>query len=146
MPTRTDRILAAIGAAGLLLILVIAARLTPSTTGFGTHEQIRLRSGIGLQMCSWVALTGSPCATCGMTTSFAHAADGDLISAFRAQPFGAILAVLTAAGFWILLSVSLSGSAIGSAVVGSLGRKTFWATLALLVGAWGYKIATWPAP
>lgn len=38
-------------------------------------------------------LTGYPCPTCGMTTSVAFAARGQLASSFRAQPAGLILSL-----------------------------------------------------
>ena len=90
--------------AGLLLAaaaatpLVIAAGLTPAAEGFGTHHQL------GMAPCRLLAATGRPCATCGMTTAFAHAADGRLLAAAATQPAGALLALICAAaglaGLW----------------------------------------------
>ncbi len=36
-----------------------------------------------------------PCPVCGMTTSFAHMAHLEPLAAFRAQPFGSLLFLLT---------------------------------------------------
>lgn len=145
MPTVpiSHRLAAVFIAACCLAVLSIAAWLTPSPAGFGTHEQLRLRSGVGLQTCTWLALTGKPCMTCGMTTSFAHAANGDLIASFKAQPMGMILAVVTSMMFWICGHIAAYGSNLGSAVAGLMGRRTLWTMLGLLIAAWVYKVLTW---
>ena len=78
-----------------------------------------------------------------MTTSFSHAAHGDLAAAARAQPLGALLAVATAAGFWIAAYVAATGSRVG-VLCGNLVRpKVLWWMLAALAAAWVYKLATY---
>lgn len=72
-------------------ILAVALRLSPSTTGLGTH------TAIGLPPCGFLESTGLPCPTCGMTTAFSLMAHGRPIAAFRAQPAGALLFVITLA-------------------------------------------------
>lgn len=139
-----DRLFASLIAAALLALLSVAAWLTPSPSGYGTHEQLALRPGTGLQTCTWVALTGKPCPTCGMTTAFAHSANTDFLAAFTAQPMGALLALATATGFWIALHVAATGSNTALILSELSGRKTLWISLALLAGSWVYKIATWP--
>jgi hypothetical protein len=42
--------------------------------------------------CPFQALTGFPCATCGMTHAFVHLAHGELLASLRASPAGALLA------------------------------------------------------
>ncbi|MFL5262503.1 MAG: DUF2752 domain-containing protein [Anaeromyxobacteraceae bacterium] len=44
--------------------------------------------------CPFRALTGLPCATCGMTHAFVHLAHGEAALAFQASPAGALLAAL----------------------------------------------------
>ncbi|MBL8745236.1 MAG: DUF2752 domain-containing protein [Phycisphaerae bacterium] len=145
-PTLLDRTIASFVAGALLALLSVAAWLTPSPRGYGTHEQLALRSGGGLQTCTWVALTGKPCPTCGMTTAFAHAANGDFIAAAKAQPMGTILAIASATGFWFALHVAVAGSNAGMILSGWLGKRALWASLALLAASWVYKIATWQTP
>lgn len=139
----SQRLAAVFVAMACLAVLCIAAWLTPSPEGFGTHEQLRTRSGWGLQACSWLALTGRPCMTCGMTTSFAHAAEGDLVSSFQAQPMGTVLAVVCSMAFWISAHVAAYGSNLGAAVASRMGKRTLWIALSLLAAAWVYKLVTW---
>lgn len=143
-PTLLDRAVASLIAGALLAVLSVAAWLTPSPTGFGTHEQLALRPSVGLQTCTWVALTGKPCPTCGMTTAFAHSANADFLAAFKAQPMGTLLALAASTGFWFALHVAVTGSNAGIILSGMLGKKALWFSLALLALSWVYKIATWP--
>lgn len=128
-----------VGALGLALAcsapLVLAATLTPSTAGMGTHTQLNLPE------CGFVLATGLPCATCGCTTAFAHAADGSLLTSFVTQPFGALLALALA-----MMALIAGWSAASGMSLTPLGRmmatKGFvlpW--VVLLLGAWGYKAA-----
>jgi len=115
-----------------LALLLIAARLAPNANGIGTHTQL------GLTPCGFEAATALPCATCGMTTAFAHAANGQLLRSFVTQPAGMVLAVLTA------MAVLVSGWALIRGVsllpwVQSMWRPRVVVTLiALLLGAWMY--------
>ncbi|MBM4114113.1 MAG: DUF2752 domain-containing protein, partial [Phycisphaerae bacterium] len=82
-----ERIAAALIGAASLSLLLLASTLEPSSKGLGTHTQL------GLPPCTWTIAFGIPCPSCGMTTSFAHAVRGDLLSSFVAQPMGALLAL-----------------------------------------------------
>lgn len=124
-------------AVALLAVLFASAWMTPSARGHSTHEQL------GLVACSWVQLTGKPCPTCGMTTAFAHAAHADLLSAARTQPMGALLSLVTTAGFWIALHAAVFGSRVGSVVSGIMKPWVWWLLGAALVGSWLYKMAVW---
>lgn len=97
--SRNDQIsyLAMTAVAGFTLIL--ARMLTPSSAGYGTHEQM------GLPPCLFFKLTGLPCPNCGLTTSFAHSARFHFYQAFIAQPFGLIAFFLTVASipFFVFL-------------------------------------------
>lgn len=126
------------GVAGLCLsVLVVAACLTPSPTGEGTHTQL------GLAPCHWASLLGRPCPTCGMTTAFAHAADARFIEGFLAQPLGLVLALVTAAGFWASLHVAATGSNLARWGRWTTSPRVLWAAGAAAAGAWVYKLMTW---
>ncbi|MFK7788131.1 MAG: DUF2752 domain-containing protein [Phycisphaeraceae bacterium] len=125
------------GALGLSLAcsspLILAATLTPSAAGMGTHTQLKLPE------CGFVIATGLPCATCGCTTAFAHAADGSLLASLITQPFGAVLAVALA-----MMALIACWSAVSGMSLVPLGRvmatKAFiFPWIALLLGAWVYK-------
>jgi hypothetical protein len=94
-------------AVALAGVLGIARWLTPDDRGFGTHEQL------GLPPCAFRALVGIPCPSCGMTTSFAYAVRGRLLSAAWTNPGGCLLAI-GATGMipWCLASAAV-GRTIG---------------------------------
>jgi hypothetical protein len=135
-----ERIGAGVIAGLCLTLLAVAAALSPDAAGHGTHEQL------GLPPCGWLLATGYPCPTCGMTTAFAAAAEGDLLTSLVTQPVGALLAVATAATFWIALHVAVFGSRLGQ-LCGRLWRpRWLWIFAGAWAASWAYKIATWPAP
>jgi hypothetical protein len=115
-------------------VLGIAAWLSPDPAGMGTHEQL------GLPPCGFEMATGMPCATCGMTTAFAHAAHGQLIASFITQPAGMLLCMFMAiysimAAYTLVMGISLLP------VLQLLWRPLFFLMLGVLIGlAWGYKI------
>lgn len=118
-------------------LLSVAAWMQPASGGLGTHEQL------GLPECGWILTMNLPCPTCGMTTAFAHAADGNLLSSLVTQPMGAVLAVGTAMAFVAALITLVTGSGL---FVGLAGRwwttRTPWAIAGLLLIAWAWKMAT----
>lgn len=135
--TPGGRIIGATLALGAIALLGTAAWLTPNTEGIGTHTQL------GMHECSWHRTRGFVCPTCGMTTSFALAADGRLLAAFDTQPAGAAFAVLTGVAFWIGLYVAVTGAPL----LGWLGHavRPRWAiagVAAIVLLAWGYKALT----
>jgi len=115
--------------------LLLAATLTPSDAGTGTHTQM------GLPDCGFKVVTGYPCATCGCTTSFAHAANGSLLTSFINQPFGALLDVFCA--MLALVSAWSAWSGVSMTPVGRFAgnKRTILCGLAVLLVAWGYKAA-----
>lgn len=78
-------------ALGLLAVFAIAISLDPYRGGAvwtqGTHRQL------GLPPCSLVVLTGLPCPSCGMTTSFALLMHGDVWNSIQANWVGTLLAL-----------------------------------------------------
>ena len=135
--TRGERIVGALLALGCLSVLVIAAWLHADTNGHGTHTQL------GLSECAWAEYFEAPCATCGMTTSFAYAADGRWLSSLLAQPFGALLTVLTSIVFWGGLHISATGSRLGAAVGPAISTRALVIGTVLFLAAWAFKWAVW---
>jgi len=130
-----ERAVALLVGTGAFGVLALASRLEPSPFGLGTHQQL------GLPACSWPMAMGLPCPSCGMTTAFAHAARGDLLSSFAAQPFGAVLALATAMVVVVSFFSALSGTR-AFALFAPIGSKAgVAAAVGLLLAAWGYKIA-----
>ena len=117
-----------------LALLCVAAWLTPSGAGLGTHEQL------GLPRCGWITGADLPCPTCGMTTSFSHAADGNLLSSFRAQPMGALLALATAITVVAAGWSAVSGSRLAPFTASLFTPKIGWALLVIFIAAWIWKI------
>lgn len=119
--------------------LVFAATLTPSDAGIGTHTQM------GLPECGFVTATGLPCATCGCTTAFAHAADGSLLRSLVTQPFGALLALALAVFALIAAWSAISGMDLAplGRIIATKGFVLSW--LVILFAAWGYKAVLFSA-
>lgn len=83
--------------AGILAVFGTACWLNPYGSDgkplrMGTHQQL------GFPPCNFVILTGKPCPSCGMTTSFSLFVRGDLVNSMQANPVGLLLA-----GFLVLL-------------------------------------------
>lgn len=91
-------------ALGITGVFVLAALINPYETdgtarNMGTHKQL------GLADCGFLVVTGLPCPSCGMTTSFALLVRGDLINSLRANTAGTLLAILALLGIpWCLIS------------------------------------------
>lgn len=73
-------------------LFVIAARLNPYD-GAGGPLRMEAHMQLGLPPCNFYVWTGKPCPSCGMTTSFALLAHGDLANSIRANAVGTLLAV-----------------------------------------------------
>ena len=100
---RPTRGLLAAFALGLVAVLVVARGLSPDPRGFGTHTQL------GLWPCAFKAMTGRPCPTCGMTTSFAWFARAELSRSWGANPAGVGLASICLVLIPWLLTTSARG-------------------------------------
>jgi hypothetical protein len=109
-------------AVGLSAVFGIAIWLDPyeengSPRRMGTHLQA------GLPPCTFQVVTGLPCPSCGMTTSFALLVRGDVLNSLRANAVGTLLAL-----FWLAL--------IPWSLASAIARRYFWiitAERALLV-------------
>jgi hypothetical protein len=87
-----DRLVLTAAGLAMLALLATAARLSPSPSGMGTHQQL------GLPPCTVVGWFGIRCPSCGMTTAWSHVVRGKLLAAVRVNAGGALLAVLAAIG------------------------------------------------
>jgi len=75
-----------------------------------------------------------------MTTAFAHAANGDLLHSFLAQPMGFILALATAMALLVSVYVAASGSRLAHRIGRMWGPWAAWCIGGLTLAAWVYKI------
>jgi len=128
------RLLALAIALACLAVLVTAALIPPSPAGIGSHEHLRL------EPCQFLAKTGLPCPSCGMTTSFAWFVRGNLLASFYVQPMGMILAVLCCCAIWSGFYIAITGRSAHR-----MARNLNWTPIvvtgiALWLAAWGWKI------
>jgi hypothetical protein len=128
--------LAAIGAA-LIAVFALAIYLNPYNAD-GSPRTMATHTTIGLPPCNFVALTGKPCPSCGMTTSFALLVRGDVSNSLNANWVGTTLAVTWA----VLLVWSLASAAAGRLFFIPDGRGEIVLTifvagfLILMLGRW----------
>ncbi len=134
LSSRQRRLVGAVVAVCAAGLLGVAAWLTPSSAGIGTHEQLMLPE------CGWITLMDMPCPTCGMTTAFAYAAEGQLWTSFLTQPLGSLLAISTAMALLVGIHVAVTGSRLGSLLTRLWGRRSGWIIALLIVVSWMYKV------
>jgi hypothetical protein len=133
------RCLLLVSAAVILGLLVLAGKLEPDPSGFGTHTQL------GLRPCSFMTTTGRPCPTCGMTTAFAWVARGRFDRSWQANPAGCMFALLS-----VPLILWLAASAVANQPCGfkSLSRPLVIVIVAatlLSVASWLVRLIVSPA-
>ena len=84
---------------------------------------------------------GVPCPSCGMTTSFAWAMEGDLLASLIAQPMGMLLALASAmvviGGLWAAITGAQIHRPLGDVL---LRGRVGWSLLVLWLVAWAWKI------
>lgn len=115
-------------------LLAVAHSLHPSERGFGTHEQL------GLPPCIFLQLTGIPCPSCGLTTSFAHAAHLHWLASFTTQPFGFVAFWLTALSIPAAFYLIYRRIAWERVLHAPASNRVMYALLALYLLSWVYKI------
>ena len=118
-----------------IAVLGVAARMTPSRDHLGTHRQLRLPP------CAFVAMTGYPCPTCGMTTAYACVVRGRLFEAVRASAFGSVLAAGTAALAVLGLACAVTGRYPNLNWYRIDAVKVVYFAALFLVASWAFKIA-----
>ncbi|MDW8244313.1 MAG: DUF2752 domain-containing protein [Thermogemmata sp.] len=91
-------------AASLVSVFGIAAWLQPYNPD-GTPRRMATHRQLGLPPCNFAVLTGKPCPSCGMTTSFALLVHGDVRASLQANWVGTCLACVAAVALpWSVLS------------------------------------------
>jgi hypothetical protein len=88
---------------GMLVAMMVVGRLEPSSTGYGTHQQL------GLPACAFQSLTGWRCPSCGVTTACCWLARGEVVQAATTHATGTVLAAGMMAGGAMLLWASMVG-------------------------------------
>ena len=125
------RLRGAIVAAVCWSMVITGLAISPSSSGYGTHRRL------GLPQCSFLARTGYPCPSCGLTTSVSLTLHGRLLDALRAQPLG----VLLTAGA-ILAGMTGLIEAAGRDVFGRIRLRWWWFAVAvgIALACWGLTI------
>ncbi len=77
---------------GLTALFVVAACLNPYFAD-GSARRMETHRELGLPECTFKRITGLPCPSCGMTTSFALTIRGDLVNGVQANSVGVLLAL-----------------------------------------------------
>jgi len=128
------RVIAVGLAVGCLTMLVLAALINPSPEGHGTHTRL------GLAECAFLARTGLPCPSCGMTTSWAWFVRGNLVASAYVQPMGTVLAVVAVWCVWVAIYVGVTGKPVYRLLRVVPGRFYCVPLVAWAIMAWGWKI------
>ena len=79
-------------ALGLTVLFAVAAWLNPYQKD-GSARRMETHMQLGLPECTFKRVTGYPCPSCGMTTSFALTIRGDLLNGVQANCVGVVLAL-----------------------------------------------------
>jgi len=131
-----ERILQMGVAAVLAAALGLGLVLKPSPTGTGTHTVL------GLPPCGMLVMTGHPCPTCGVTTSYVLAAHGQFYDSLVNQPFGLIVFLAVAAGLVATLATLVTGRSWALLARASVVATAAIVMVALVLASWAYKWAT----
>jgi hypothetical protein len=121
-------------AAGCMLLMVVAASLTPSHRGVATHR------ALGLPECEFMHRTGIPCPSCGMTTSFSWFVRGNIAASLYVQPMGTVLAAIACGAIWVGLYIAITGRPVYRLLGLTSGRYLYMPLLVFALMAWGWKI------
>jgi hypothetical protein len=124
---------------GLLAVFAVAIWIRPYDEE-GNPELSETHRQLGLPACSFKVMTGQPCPSCGMTSSFALLVRGDVLNSLRANAVGTLLAVFCLLVIpWGVVSL-VRGRLL---YVRSVERALTWAVgifLALLLVRWAIVV------
>jgi hypothetical protein len=121
--------------AGLVLVFGVAIWLKPYDSAgkplrLATHQQL------GLPPCTFYALTGWPCPSCGMTTSFALLVRGDLVNSLKANAVGTLLALAGLALIPWGIASAVSGRLLAGARLARLAPRALVVFVVLMTIRW----------
>ena len=133
---RASLVLIAVVLVGVFAIAVVLDPYRDGKVWLGeTHRQL------GLPPCTFKDLTGYPCPSCGMTSSFALAIRGDLWHSAQANFVGTLLALGCLAFIPWGLACALTGRLLGVRNFERLLVRAVIAFLILMFGRWGIVLA-----
>jgi hypothetical protein len=95
---------------------------------------------LGLAPCAFAQVTGQPCPTCGMTTSFAWFARGRFDRSWRANAAGSVLAPVCVALIPWLLAGAAWGRPLGCRSLERPLTGLLVATVALSLLSWTIRL------
>jgi hypothetical protein len=124
----------------LVAVFATARHIVPYAED-GTPLRMASHRQLGLPPCTFAEVTGVPCPSCGMTTSFALLVRGDVGNSSRANWVGTLLAIACMLAIpWAIVS-ALLGRAV---FIRSLERALIFSIMSLLVlmfVRWGVVLA-----
>jgi hypothetical protein len=130
--------IALLAIAGMLAgVFALALYLNPYRAD-GSPRTMATHTTLGLPPCNFVIMTGKPCPSCGMTTSFSLLVRGDVSASLKANWVGALLAVAWA----VLMIWCVASAAANRLFLVPPGRGEVAITLAvggflvLMLGRW----------
>jgi hypothetical protein len=129
-----SRLVAALAAGACLAVLVVATTLEPSPAGLGTHRDM------GFPSCNFLSVSGIPCPSCGMTTSFAWFVRGNILASVYVQPAGAMLATFAGVTFWAGLYIAVTGKPVYRLLSRLPGPYFVLVPVGIGIAAWAWKI------
>ena len=129
-----SRLGAAVIAIACVSVLAVATTIAPNPAGLGTHRDM------GFPSCNFLAVTGLPCPSCGMTTSFAWFVRGNVLASLYVQPAATLLAAAAGMTFWAGLYIAATGKPVYRLLTRLPGQYYVLAPLALGIAGWAWKI------
>ncbi len=129
----SERITQAVVAVLLAAALGVGLVLEPNEEGVDTHTQL------GLPPCGFYLMTGKPCPTCGVTTSFVLAAHGRFAESLANQPFGFLCFVLVVGGLGALVATLGLGRSWAPLLVRTNPVVILVILIIFLLASWTYK-------
>ena len=132
----TEHVILLAGVSAALGVLALFGMFVkPDPRGFGTHELL------GLPPCLPMDRWNVPCPGCGVTTSIALAAHGQVVRGFLNQPFGALIALAVPVVFVWAWALHLRGRDLRVELARWPAGPVGLVIVALAALAWLYKLA-----